>query len=51
MIRHVHPDTAELRAWAARIAVRRGRRIAAVAPAHRLAGILGDHCVTLVKRG
>lgn len=40
MIRHAHPDTAELRAWAARIAVRRGRRVAAVALARRLAGIL-----------
>ena len=40
MIRHADPDTAELRAWAARIAVRRGRRIAAVALARRLAGIL-----------
>ena len=40
MIRHAHPDTAELRAWAARIAGRRGRRIAAVALARRLAGIL-----------
>jgi transposase len=40
MIRHAHPDTAELRAWAARIAARRGRRIAAVALARRLAGIL-----------
>jgi transposase len=40
MVRHAHPDTAELRAWSARIAVRRGRRIAAVALARRLAGIL-----------
>ena len=40
MIRHAHPDTAELRAWAARIATRRGRRVAAVALARRLAGIL-----------
>jgi hypothetical protein len=40
MIRHAHPDTAELRAWATRIAARRGRRIAAVALARRLAGIL-----------
>jgi transposase len=40
VIRHAHPDTAELRAWAARIAARRGRRIAAVALARRLAGIL-----------
>jgi transposase len=37
---HAHPDTAELRAWAARIAGRRGRRIGAVALARRLAGIL-----------
>jgi transposase len=40
VIRHAHPDTAELRAWSARIAGRRGRRIAAVALARRLAGIL-----------
>jgi transposase len=40
VIRHAHPDTAELRAWATRIAARRGRRIAAVALARRLAGIL-----------
>ncbi len=40
LVRHAHPDTAELRAWAARIAARRGRRIAAVALARRLAGIL-----------
>lgn len=40
VIRHAHPDTAELRAWSARIAARRGRRIAAVALARRLAGIL-----------
>ena len=39
-MRHAHPATAELRAWAARIAGRRGRRIAAVALARRLAGIL-----------
>ena len=40
IICHAHPDTAELRGWAARIAGRRGRRIAAVALARRLAGIL-----------
>jgi transposase len=34
------PETAVLREWAERIAVRRGRRIAAVALARRLAGIL-----------
>ena len=39
-MRHAHPDTADLRAWATRIAARRGRRIAAVALARRLAGIL-----------
>jgi transposase len=33
-------DTAALRAWATRIALRRGKRIAAVALARRLAGIL-----------
>lgn len=33
-------DTAALRAWAQRIVVRRGKRIAAVALARRLAGIL-----------
>lgn len=40
MVRHAHADTADLRAWATRIAARRGRRIAAVALARRLAGIL-----------
>jgi transposase len=35
-----HPQTAELRAWGQRIAVRRGRHIAAVALARRLTGIL-----------
>lgn len=34
------PDTASLRAWALKISVRRGRHIAAVALARRLAGIL-----------
>ena len=34
------PRTARLRAWAERIAVRRGKRVAAVALARRLAGIL-----------
>lgn len=34
------PETATLRAWADRIAARRGSRIAAVALARRLAGIL-----------
>ncbi len=34
------PDSAALRAWAQRIALRRGKRIAAVALARRLAGIL-----------
>lgn len=34
------PDTAALRAWGQRIVVRRGKRIAAVALARRLAGIL-----------
>jgi transposase len=34
------PETAALRAWAMRIAARRGKRIAAVALARRLAGIL-----------
>ena len=33
-------DTAPLRAWAERIAVRRGKRVAVVALARRLAGIL-----------
>ena len=35
-----HPDTAPLRAWATRLAQRRGTRIMAVALARRLAGIL-----------
>ena len=33
-------DTAPLRAWAERIAMRRGKRVAVVALARRLAGIL-----------
>jgi len=35
-----HPDTAALRAWAQRLAARRGKRVAVVALARRLAGIL-----------
>jgi transposase len=38
--RRPRPETAALRAWADRIAGRRGRCIAAVALARRLAGIL-----------
>jgi transposase len=34
------PETAQLREWADRIALRRGSHVAAVAPARRLAGIL-----------
>jgi transposase len=40
MLRLRDPRTAELRAWAERIARRRGRKIAVVALARRLAGIL-----------
>lgn len=40
LIRSKRPDAAPLQAWAIRIAARRGRRIAAVALARRLAGIL-----------
>ncbi len=35
-----NPDTARLRQWAESIAARRGKRIAVVAPARRLAGLL-----------
>jgi transposase len=38
--RHKKPETAALREWAERIASRRGRPIAAVALARRLAGVL-----------
>lgn len=38
--RSVRPETAALRAWALRIRDRRGKRVAAVALARRLAGIL-----------
>jgi transposase len=40
LLRSTQPAAAPLRAWAARIAARRGRAIAAVALARRLAGIL-----------
>lgn len=40
VLRSKKPETAALRTWALRIAVRRGKRIAAVALARRLAGIL-----------
>lgn len=40
ILRSKSPETAALRAWAMRIAMRRGKRIAAVALARRLAGIL-----------
>lgn len=40
ILRSRHPGVAALRAWAERIAQRRGRAIAAVALARRLAGIL-----------
>lgn len=40
VLRSKRPDTADLRTWAERIAVRRGRRTAVVALARRLAGIL-----------
>jgi transposase len=40
IMRSKSPETAALREWAGRIAVRRGKRIAVVALARRLAGIL-----------
>jgi transposase len=40
ILRLKNPDTAHLRAWAEQIAARRGRKIAVVALARRLAGIL-----------
>jgi transposase len=40
MCRKSEPQTEELRAWAMKIALRRGRQIAAVALARKLAGIL-----------
>src|SRR5207244_13438425 len=40
ILRSRHSDTEHLRQWAERIALRRGRRIATVALARRLAGIL-----------
>jgi transposase len=40
ILRSKSPETAGLRAWALKIAVRRGNRIAVVALARRLAGIL-----------
>ncbi len=40
LLRYERPETAALRAWALRLAARRGKRIAAVALARKLAGIL-----------
>jgi transposase len=40
ILRSKSPETAALRAWALKIAMRRGNRIAVVALARRLAGIL-----------
>jgi transposase len=40
LLRHPRPETEPLRAWAQAIAVRRGKRIAAVALARKLAGVL-----------
>ncbi len=40
ILRSTHPSTAALRAWAERIAERRGKRVAVVALARKLAGIL-----------
>jgi len=40
LLRSTRPETAALRTWALRIAARRGKRIAAVALARKLAGIL-----------
>ena len=40
ILRYEHPQTQAVRTWALRIAARRGKRIAAVALARKLAGIL-----------
>jgi transposase len=40
ILRSKHPEAAPLRAWAERIAVRRGRKVAVVTLARRVAGIL-----------
>ena len=40
ILRSKNPEAAPLRTWAERIAVRRGRKLAVVALARRLAGIL-----------
>lgn len=40
ILRYEHAETQTLRAWALRIAARRGKRIAAVALARKLAGVL-----------
>lgn len=40
ILRYQRPETTQLRLWALRLAARRGKRIAAVALARRLAGIL-----------
>jgi transposase len=40
VLRYEHAETQALRAWALRIAARRGKRIAVVALARKLAGIL-----------
>ena len=40
ILRNAQPETARLRAWALAVAARRGKRVAAVALARRLAGIL-----------
>ncbi len=40
ILRSKSPETAALRAWALKVATRRGKRIAVVALARRLAGIL-----------
>jgi hypothetical protein len=40
VLRSPRPDAAGLKAWAERIAVRRGRRVAVVALARRLTGVL-----------
>ena len=40
ILRCRHPRTEALRAWATRIAARRGKKIAVVALARRLAGLL-----------
>lgn len=56
VLRSRDPDAAPLQAWAGRVALRRGRRVAVVALARRLAGVLyvmwrdgADYCAARVR--